>query len=163
MTHPAVALVVAGPAGQFGSTTGNDLTERLQRLGGTWLGAVAEEELPDVFRSFDVFVMPTRNDEMFGMAAVEALGCGVPVVASAPRRVDRGGESSTAGRHVPPAEAEPLATALRVVTDSPDVLRSLRPPRRESVTRFAWEEVAKQAAAIYAGVLTGSRGQRNDD
>ncbi len=162
VTHPAAALVMAGPAGQFGTTTGNDLTQRLERLGGTWLGAVAEEALPDVFRSCDVFVMPTRWNEMFGMAAVEALASGVPVVAS---RLGGLNEvvSSAAGSNVPPGEAEPLAAALRSLADSPDALQSLRAAARESVTRFAWEEVAKQAAAIYAGVLTGSRGQGNDD
>ena len=91
VTHPAAALVIAGPAGQFGSTTGNDLTRKLEQLGGTWLGAVSDDELPDVFRSCDVFVMPTatRRDVRHG-------GCRGARVRSArgglrDRRVERGG------------------------------------------------------------------------
>ena len=57
----------------------------------------------------DVFVMPTRALEMFGMAAVEAQACGIPVVAS-----DLGGLRETVpaacGARFPVGNADALAT-----------------------------------------------------
>ncbi|MEK7116533.1 MAG: glycosyltransferase family 4 protein, partial [Patescibacteria group bacterium] len=48
-----------------------------------FLGRVSDAELPDVYRSADVFAFPSSSDaEAFGLAALEAQSSGVPVVAS---------------------------------------------------------------------------------
>jgi glycosyltransferase involved in cell wall biosynthesis len=60
---------------------------RLESMAGSgvrWLGQVAAEELRDLYRTAACLVQPGVED--FGMAAVEALACGCPVVA-----VGRGG------------------------------------------------------------------------
>lgn len=44
-------------------------------------GFVSEEEKPDLYRATDVYVMPSRG-EGFGFVFLEAMACGVPVVAS---------------------------------------------------------------------------------
>jgi glycosyltransferase involved in cell wall biosynthesis len=46
------------------------------------LGRVAEAELPLAYRAADLFVLPTRALEGFGMATAEALASGVPVLAT---------------------------------------------------------------------------------
>lgn len=48
----------------------------------TWLGQVARGDLTDVYRSHDVFLFPSRWDEPAGLTHLEALACGVPVVAN---------------------------------------------------------------------------------
>lgn len=48
-----------------------------------FLGKIAEEEMATFYSSLDVFVLPSINPlEAFGMVQVEAMYCGVPVVAS---------------------------------------------------------------------------------
>jgi len=46
-----------------------------------YLGAMGQAELGDKYRSFDYFIFPTRR-ESFGLVAVEALACGIPVICS---------------------------------------------------------------------------------
>lgn len=46
-----------------------------------WLGFIAEEDKPALFRSIDLLVMPSAY-ECFGVAAAEALAAGVPVLVS---------------------------------------------------------------------------------
>lgn len=46
-----------------------------------FLGRVPEEQLVDVFRAGDCFVLPTRFLEGFGLIILEAYACGTPVIA----------------------------------------------------------------------------------
>lgn len=148
-THPDAELLVAGPAERFGTTHGTPITDAIAAAGGRWLGAVPEAELADVFRAFDIGVLPTREDEMFGMAAVEALAAGTPVVCS-----DLGGlpevVPATAGRHVPPGDSDALAAALADLCAQPGLRAELAAAAPAAAHRYAWHAVAEQAAGIYA-------------
>jgi glycosyltransferase involved in cell wall biosynthesis len=46
-----------------------------------WAGRRALDELPDLYRNMDVFVMPSLY-ENFSNAILEAMGCGLPIIAS---------------------------------------------------------------------------------
>lgn len=76
----------------------------------TLTGALGQDDLDRVYRSADIFVLPSRH-EGYGMAFAEAMARGLPVVAVAagavPATVPRG-----AGRLVPPDDAEALAGVL---------------------------------------------------
>ena len=139
---------MAGPTGQFGSSQPSRITARIGAVGGTWLGAVPEERLADVFRAMDIFVMPTREYEMFGMAAAEALSAGTPVVCSR-----QGGlpevVPETAGVLVPPGDPKALADALIRLCVEPDRRRELTDAAHGSASRFSWASIAEESERIY--------------
>lgn len=81
-------------------------------------GYVPEEEKADHYRLADAFVMPGRG-EGFGIAYLEALACGVPVVASsadASREAVRDGEL---GIVVDPDDAASIKDGVREALDAP--------------------------------------------
>jgi glycosyltransferase involved in cell wall biosynthesis len=86
-----------------------------------WLGY--QTDMPALLNQADIAVLPTKYNEGMPRFLVEAIACGLPVVATdmeACRIVVRGGEN---GIIVPPGNAERLADALeRLVTN--EVLRS---------------------------------------
>ena len=47
-----------------------------------YYGEQSQSNLPDYYNSFDVFVLPTINEESLGLVGLEALTCGVPIIAS---------------------------------------------------------------------------------
>ena len=53
------------------------LTEQI-----TLVGEVSHKDLPEIYRGLDGFVFPTRLRESLGLVALEAMACGVPVIAS---------------------------------------------------------------------------------
>jgi glycosyltransferase involved in cell wall biosynthesis len=147
--HPFVRLVVAGPAMAFGQTGESELTRRIAKCGGIYLGAVAEEELASIYNMADIFVMPTREAEMFGMAALEAQACGKPVVASR-----HGGLSEVisdqSGVFFPSGDESALAQQLSNLLRDPGLYQSLAQKARSSAMRFAWPRIVDELETVYS-------------
>lgn len=142
-----VSLVVAGPAEQFGNSDGSDLTRRITEIGGLYLGPVSERDLPSIYNLCDVFVMPTRNLEMFGMAALEAQACGKPVVCS-----NHGGLpeviSNKSGSFFSVGNCEELVICLHQLLFDASLYRSKAEASRRNALRFAWSQIADRVAQI---------------
>ena len=152
---PNATLVIAGPIGQFG-TPARAATEaawrsRIEEVGGRYLGSVDEGRLATTYNIADVFVMPTRAFEMFGMAAVEAQACGIPTVAS-----DHGGLRETVprgcGGRFAAGDAGALAEELIRVLSDADLRRMQSRAAVENAARFSWERVTQDLEQAYRGV-----------
>lgn len=141
-------LVVAGPIGQFGHEGSNEITRSLESEQGLYLGPVDEPDLPSVYNMADVFVLPTRSHEMFGMAAIEAQACGRPVVCS-----DQGGlpevVSSKSGLLFKPGDVDGLTGQLQRLLDDPGMRRNFSEAAVSNARRFAWESITAQLQEVY--------------
>jgi glycosyltransferase involved in cell wall biosynthesis len=146
---PSVRLVVAGPADEFGKAGETTLTRRIAKSGGLYLGAVEERELSSVYNLADIFVMPTRSIEMFGMAAVEAQACGKPVVASRdgglPEVI-----SEKSGRFFETGNPVALADQLSLLLKNRELCSSLASTARENASQFSWSRIADQLELAYS-------------
>jgi glycosyltransferase involved in cell wall biosynthesis len=138
---------VAGPADQFGNTSHSELTRRISEVGGLYLGPVQEKDLAATYNLCDVFVMPTRSVEMFGMAALEAQACGKPVVCS-----NHGGLpeviSPKSGLFFPVGNAERLAESLRQLLQDANLYKSKAEASRPNALRFAWPRIVDRLEYI---------------
>jgi glycosyltransferase involved in cell wall biosynthesis len=116
-------------------------------------GAVPSEEVPPLLRSADVVVCPA-DYEPFGIVPLEAMACGVPVVASAVGgQLDTVADPGT-GRLVPPRDPEALARAVAGLLADP-AAREARGAagRRRVLSRYGWGRVAAATEAAYCEVL----------
>ena len=116
------------------------------------VGAVAPDAVVDFYRSVDVVAVPSLSTpswtEQFGRVAVEAMACGVPVVAS-----DAGALPdvvANAGIVVPEGDARALATAV-IAAAGPrrEELREGGLARAEECT---WDAVARDYLDLYRSV-----------
>jgi glycosyltransferase involved in cell wall biosynthesis len=143
-----IRLVIAGPIGQFGQKGANEFTQRLEEHQGIYLGAVDESVLPSVYNLADVFVMPTRLVEMFGMAAIEAQACGVPVLCS-----NHGGLpeviQDSSGLMFKCGDAEDLAAKLRSLMDDRELRQRLAGNSVANAERFSWENIVADLDLAY--------------
>ncbi|MFI6295133.1 glycosyltransferase [Nonomuraea sp. NPDC050790] len=117
------------------------------------VGSVARPDVPALMRSADV-VVTVPWYEPFGIVAIEAMACGVPVVASAV-----GGHLDTVagwGVLVPPRRPRALARALGELLDSPERREELgQAGARRARRRYGWARVAERTEAVYTQVISG--------
>ncbi|HLF97409.1 MAG TPA: glycosyltransferase family 4 protein [Methylococcaceae bacterium] len=143
---PDVAYLLAG--------NGDDrprLERKAQELGVgkqvVFAGMIPESEKVDHYRLADAYVMPSRG-EGFGIVLLEAMACGIPVVAS---KLDGGREALRDG----------LLGELVDPLDSADILRgvlqALKKPRGvpEGLEYFSMDGFRQRVHDIVDGLLAG--------
>lgn len=127
---------------------------RLRRLEADFefVGPVEGEAKWDLYRSADLFVLPSHS-ENFGLVVAEALACGVPVITTngtpwQDLEIHRCGWWVEIG-------AEPLANALRAAMGLTDGERREMGERGRRLvgSKYTWPRVAEQMKAVYEWML----------
>jgi glycosyltransferase involved in cell wall biosynthesis len=151
--HPGIVLVIAGDGDR-------GLIETLQRqtreLGiddsVLWIGFLSGDDKLEAFADADLFVLPSYS-ENFGIAAVEAMAMGVPVILTDQVAIHREVAECRAGS-ITSASVVPLAEALAsVVADDRLRLQLATNARAFARSRFSREAVIGQVIQAYETVL----------
>jgi len=109
------------------------------------------EALADLLARSALAVLPSRS-ESFGNTVAEAMAVGVPVISTTAGSVPEVVEHGRSGWLVPPGSARELAGAIRTLSSSPDLARSLgEAGRRRVLERFTWDAVASAFEEVYRG------------
>lgn len=124
----------------------------------TLTGAVNRRELPRLLRSADVFVSTTAYDP-YGGAVLEAMSCGLPVVARAVGSVTGAMLDGTTGVLLRSARPGALARELRhLAADGTQRTAYGIAGADRAASRFKWPRVAAETERIYERLLsTASR------
>jgi D-inositol-3-phosphate glycosyltransferase len=112
-------------------------------------GQLAQAHIPPVLRSADVVICAPWY-EPFGIVPLEAMACGVPVVAaSVGGLIDTVVDRKT-GLHVPPRNPQAVADAVAELLADPQLRRELGQAGQQRVaTRYSWDRVAAETEKAY--------------
>lgn len=151
----AAQLVIVGgwdPAGSDGIEQ-RRICDMVEELGLSdrviFAGRVGHDRLPLYYTAANVCVVPSHY-EPFGLVAIEAMGCGTPVVAS-----DVGGLKFTVvpehtGLLVPPQDADAFATAIARILCDRNWAQQLAVQAGERVRQtFSWSGVGGHLSDLY--------------
>jgi glycosyltransferase-like protein len=149
-TVPDALLVIAGGTTLFDYRAELErFADRADELGVTehvWrLGALESEELERLFRAADVFAFPSVK-EGFGLAALEAIAAGLPLVAS---DLDVFHGFREAALLTPVGDSEALAHALAGVRHDKTLRNRLRAGGRAVVEAHTWDASAALHERVY--------------
>jgi glycosyltransferase involved in cell wall biosynthesis len=165
----AASLTVAGSTGHDPRPPERDYPALLHRLAGgrsvRFIGTVADDDVPQLYRRASVFVLPTVDmtcygrpvamTELLGLSVLEAMASGTPVVASRTGglpEVIRDGET---GFLVTPGDVPELHDRLdRLLRDAALARRMGRAARQLVLDRFTWQATAQRCLAAYAELDT---------
>ncbi len=132
--------------------------------GVVWLGRLKDEAVPAAYRSARIMVAPSLGMESFGIVLIEAMACGVPVVASdipGYRAVLRGGLD---GVLVPPGDAAALSEALLALVEDAGRREAIARAALERAREFSWEKlVIKVEEAYLEAVETRRERERKEE
>jgi glycosyltransferase involved in cell wall biosynthesis len=110
-------------------------------------------DVPALLAGATVAVVPSLWEEAFGLAVVEAMAAGVPVVASRVGGIPELVDDGRTGLLVPPGDARALAAALRLLLESPQ-RRAALARQGEAVARHRFS-LERAAAELHAVVAAG--------
>jgi len=122
----------------------------------TFAGEVADDELPALLRSADIMVSATAYDPT-GLAAIQAMACGLPVVGS-----DVGGQrdaivDGVTGLLMPPDHPAMLAHRLRALLGQPAMLQAYGIAAVDRArSRYDIERTCQETVAAYERCLRAS-------
>jgi glycosyltransferase involved in cell wall biosynthesis len=149
-------LVLAGKRGWLDSETfsaaqrndlGNDLL---------FTGYVPEQDLAGLYSGAICFVYPSYF-EGFGLPVVEAMQCGVPVIAG--NRTSLPEVVGDAGLLFDPFDTQALVKALRQILDDSEYRESLRVKGLERAKQFNWLTTAQMTLGVYERVVKRKRAE----
>jgi D-inositol-3-phosphate glycosyltransferase len=163
-------LVAGGPPPE--ELEGDPQVARFRRLAAaagvgdrvSFLGGLEQERVPELIRSADL-VACVPWYEPFGMVALEAMACGIPVLASAVGGLVDTVVDGVTGVHVPPRRPEELTRAIRDLLSRPRLRAAMGAAGAERARRrYGWDTIAGRTADLYArlaarrqGVMEGRR------
>jgi alpha-1,3-rhamnosyl/mannosyltransferase len=113
-------------------------------------GFVSEEDLPALIASARLFVYPSLR-EGFGFPPLEAMACGVPVVATRTSSLSENLEG--AAELVPIDDVGALRDAMHRALHDESLRMRLRARGLERASRFTWQETARAQARVYRELL----------
>lgn len=159
-----VELLIVGGGGDSGALHADPEVRRLLALADelgvqdhvVLEGQVSRGEMPGIFRSADAVVCAPWY-EPFGIVPLEAMACGVPVVAAAVGGLRDTVVDHATGLHVPPRDPEAIASALAMLLGNPDLRAELGDAgQRRARARYSWDRVAAESEKAYQLAVAGA-------
>ena len=156
--YPGMKLLLVGDGQKR-----EELRRIVDRLGlegrVVFMGSRRHDQLPDLLRRAGVAALPFGRDEGLGLTAIEALGCGCPVVVGDAPAVDDIVERDVTGFVVDPRDVEALIRAISAVRDDPSrALAMAREGRRRVAARYDWAVVGGHYAKLLRGATVKTCG-----
>lgn len=111
-------------------------------------GRLDQASLIRALRTMDIFAFPSLNGaEAFGLAMLEAMSCGIPVVASDLHGVRSVGKD--AGLIVPPGDLDALIGALRKLSGDESLRKQYAGAARAKAIQYNWDKHAEILISHY--------------
>jgi glycosyltransferase involved in cell wall biosynthesis len=140
---PDLRMILAGDGPLRSSMTANSVVILPGHISGR----------AEFFAALDLFIMPSRS-EAWGLAALEAMAHGVPVVASNTGGLPEMIDANETGWLVTPGDPHKLADAIECAAAlGPEKLRATGMRARERSKRFSIQETAERTEVFYRRVL----------
>jgi len=113
---------------------------------------IPDDDLPKLYNAADLFVFPSIY-EGFGLPPLEAMACGIPVIASNAGSLPE--VVGDAGIKVNPYDVDGLAKAMHEVLNNDGLRQDMIEKGLKRAKMFSWAKCAKEVLEVYEEVISG--------
>lgn len=117
-----------------------------------FLGKKSQDTLPYYYSASEAVIVPSHY-ESFGMVALEAMACGVPVVASQVGGLAFLVQDGVTGYHVPVGDPEALCDRITALLQNSQLRQQLGSNAASFALAYRWEEIAGRIKNLYLALL----------
>tara|TARA_B100001245_G_scaffold215554_1_gene182836 strand:+ start:3560 stop:4807 length:1248 start_codon:yes stop_codon:yes gene_type:complete len=150
-------VVVGGLSGHQGLETHEDLMARIKRHGlgerVIFIDPQPHQLLPNYYRAADVCLVPSRS-ESFGLVALEAAACGIPVVASDVGGLRDNVVDDVTGLLVDERDHKLFAAAVDKLLSHPEMRRNMGSRGVERAALHSWDAGASGAIEVFGRLMS---------
>jgi glycosyltransferase involved in cell wall biosynthesis len=114
------------------------------------MGRIAAEQMPQVYRDNDIFVMSSAHEGMSN-AMLEAMASGLPIITTKCEGVEELIVDN--GIVVEEAHAETIAKAIESLADDRQAYKQMSIAGRKQAENFSWKSAAREYLDLYNKVL----------
>ena len=151
--HPNARLVIAGPEDPgYGSQVRRWLKDYGVFDKSIFTGMIRGKDKLAVLVDSDLFVLPSYS-ENFGVALVEAMACGLPVITTDKVNIWRKVDSAKAGEIIS-CNSEELKNSINNLIDHPELRKKMGKNGKKLVEgKFNWKVISKQLILEYEKLI----------
>lgn len=120
--------------------------------GGAFVGFQQGSDLGRAVASMDVLFNPSVT-ETFGNVTLEAMGCGLPVVAAAATGSQSLVDDRVSGRLIPPGAVHQFAEALKTYIEDPALRQAHGQAGEARASEFSWDRINQTVADTYIRLI----------
>ena len=126
---------------------GLDLTKNIK-----FLGNIDHNKMPIYMSAADVLVMPSYY-ESFGLAALEAMACGTPVITSRNSGAKTFIEQGRSGYLIPWNCPEHYAERLEILLKNPILRANMGQKATKEANKLSWNTAATKTDLVYSNLI----------
>lgn len=117
-------------------------------------GFINETLKPIYYKAADIFCLPSvTTQEIFGIVNLEAMACGVPIVASRIGGIPDVVKNGKNGLLVPPKDHNALANAIIYLLKNEDIRQKMGREGKKIVKGYTWEKITEAMETVYELVI----------
>jgi D-inositol-3-phosphate glycosyltransferase len=156
----AQLVIVGGASGDAGDDEAARIRALVDELGLNervhFVAPQPHHILSTYYRAADVVLVPSRS-ESFGLVALEAAACGIPVVASAVGGLLSLVDDHVTGRLIAGRDPSEYARAVASILDDDGLRRSMSHASVERAKRYTWSFAAARLRRLYSDLTVRER------
>jgi len=143
-------LVIVGRTGWKSEATYRERELSLYKDDILFIGRVSDKELIQIYNQAEIFVYPSLF-EGFGLPPVEAMGCGLPVIASDSSSLKE--VVGNAGILIPPDDFKEISKQISYTLKNEKITEELKEKSLKQAKKFSWEKTARKTLKIYKEIM----------
>jgi glycosyltransferase involved in cell wall biosynthesis len=157
--RPAPLVLVGGHPGEWEGEHPLATAQRIENHQVFLAGWRPHEQLPQALNAADALVLPSVA-EAFGLVLIEAMACGLPVIASRAHGPAAIVADGSTGWLIPPDDEDALVDALLAAANGHRERRARGRRAQTTSRRYDWAEIAARFASLYEELLASSPRQQ---